>query len=1100
MCIGYLFWVTSGCQISNNSDEVLFTLLDPAETRVDFVNRLDYQEEFNIYRYRNFYNGGGVALGDINNDGLIDIYFTSNMHKNRLYLNKGDFQFEDITEKSGAGGIRAWSTGVSMADVNGDGLLDIYVCNSGDISGDNKQNELFINNGDLTFTESAAAFGIDDRGFSTHGAFFDYDRDGDLDLYLLNNSYQAIGSFNLKINKRLERDSVGGDKLYRNDGGRFTDVSMEAGIYSSVIGFGLGVTVGDINQDGWFDIYVSNDFFEKDYIYINNQDGTFAEKMEDMMKSISAASMGADMADVNNDGYPDIFVTDMLPEHDARLKTKTTFDNWERYKMGYEYDYYHQFTRNMFHLNNGDGTFSEIGRLAGVDATDWSWGALIFDMDNDGLKDLFVANGIYQDLTDQDYIQYFSNREVMRSIIADNNVDYVKLIGAIPSVKVSSYAFKNKGNFSFENKADDWGLGRPSHSNGSAYGDLDNDGDLDLVINNVNETAFIYKNQSREKTPGNHFISFHLKGEGKNPFAIGASITIKTGNSYRYIEQMPMRGFQSTVDHRPLIGLGNDQRIDTLVVEWPDGRITLLEGIKSDTVLGLHQSDAKQMRHPWRGDENHINSLFKNIPGGEMLVYRHIENDFSDFDRDRLIYHMNSTSGPRIARGDVNNDGLEDIYIGGAKDSPGALYILQNDGSFLRKFQEQFDKDKVSEDTDAAFFDADQDGDLDLYVTSGGSEFPSSSTALIDRLYFNDGTGNFTRSEQILPTNRFESSSCVQAADFDEDGIMELFVGIRMVPFYYGVPANGYLLENDGHGKFHDVTENLAPELKNIGMITDMEWADIDQDGDLDMVLTGEWMPITVFRNDHGKFVSITAVSGLKDSNGWWNSLAPGDFDGDGDIDFVVGNHGRNSRFKASKEKPVSMYVNDFDRNGTVEQIITTFNGDTAYPLALKHDLLRQLPFLQKKYLKYEEYKNQTITDIFSLEQLDQAVHLEVYELSSAILMNQGNSTFDLQPLDIKLQFSPLYAFWVGDVDHDQIPDILAGGNLYRVKPEVGRYDASYGAFLKGNGDGTFTHILPKDSGFKPDGEIRDILNIKTLQGNFILVSRNNDSVLVFQY
>jgi hypothetical protein len=809
--------------------------------------------------------------------------------------------------------------------------------------------------------------------------------------------------------------------------------------------------------------------------------------------------MGADMADVNNDLYPDIFVTDMLPQYDDRLKTKTTFDDWNRYEMGYRFDYYHQFTRNMLHLNNRDGTFSEIGRLAGVYATDWSWGALIFDMDIDGRKDLFVANGIYQDLTDQDYIQYFSNREVMRSIITDNNVDYVKLIEAIPSVKVPSYAFKNRGNYTYVNKADEWGLGIPSHSNGSAYGDLDNDGDLDLVINNVNEPAFIFKNLTREKFPDQHYLSFHLIGEGNNPFAIGTSITVKTGNEFQYIEQMPMRGFQSTMDHRPLIGLGNASFADSVLVEWPDGRMTLLANIAADTILTLHQKDSKEVSNPTIGADTDQKIFFRKISGETGIDYLHTENDFVDFNRDRLIYHMISTSGPRMAKGDVNRDGLDDLYIGGAKDCPGALFVQQHDGSFIRSNQKLFDLDKTSEDTDAAFFDADQDGDLDLYVTSGGNEFPRSSTALIDRLYNNDGLGNFTRSDQMLPTGRFESSSCVRAADFDKDGIIELFVGIRLVPFLYGVPANGYLLENDGLGNFSDVTSSLAPELREIGMITDMEWQDIDGDEDLDMILTGDWMPITVFRNDQGKFINVTVSSGLKDTNGWWNCLAPGDFDLDGDIDFVAGNHGWNSRFKASKTKPVSMYINDFDQNGTVEQIICTYNGDTAYPLALKHDLVRQLPYLQKKYLKYEDYKNQTVQDIFTPEQLENTLKLEVYNLSSAIILNQGDGTFILKPFEIELQFSPIYAAWVGDIDGDRYPDILTGGNLYKVKPEVGRYDASYGAFLKGQGDGTFTYIEPGKSGLRLDGEIRDILRMGTNQGNRILVARNNDYLEIFK-
>ncbi len=1097
--LAFLILPTSCQQMLKTDRDALFVEMPAEHTRVDFVNRLDYKEEFNIYRYRNFYNGGGVGLGDINNDGLIDIYFTSNMHSNRLYLNKGDFQFEDITGSAGVGGTKAWSTGVSMVDINGDGWLDIYVCNSGDKEGDKRENELFINNGDLTFREAAKEYGIDDRGFSIHAAFFDYDRDGDLDLYLLNNFHKAIGSFNLEDNQRHLRDTVGGDKLFRNDGSRFVDVSIEAGIYGSIIGFGLGVTVGDVNQDGWFDIYVSNDFFEKDYLYINNRDGTFTEKLEDMMRSISAASMGSDMADINNDMYPEIFVTDMLPEYNDRIKTKTTFDNWANYEKGFKFGYYHQFTRNMLHLNNADGTFSEIGRLAGVHATDWSWGALIFDMDNDGMKDLFVANGIYQDLTDQDYIQYFANPRVMRMIITDNNVDYARLIEAIPSVKISSYAFQNLGNYQFEDQAAKWGLATPSHSNGSAYGDLDNDGDLDLVVNNVNMPAFVYNNQSRQYKPDNHYIAFDLKGGEKNRFAIGARIMVFSGNQVRYIEQMPMRGFQSTVDHRPLLGLGQISRIDSLIVEWPDKRFTVLRDLPADTLIALDQSDAVIMKNPPVQKEGKRQKQFAELFNPEVLDYRHEENYFVDFNRESLIYHMKSTEGPKMVKGDVNGDGLEDIYIGGAKDSPGGLFVQQEEGNFIRTNTALFEKDKVSEDTDAEFFDADNDGDLDLYVTSGGNEFPTSSSALIDRLYFNQGNGRFIKSDQILPASKFESSSCVRAADFDDDGVMELFVGIRLIPFLYGVPASSYILDNDGTGNFRDVTAEVAPDLNRIGLVTDMQWADIDGDGDLDMIITGEWMPVKILVNENGKFTDRTEEAGLSNSHGWWNCIASGDLDKDGDIDFVAGNHGYNSRFKASIEKPVTMYTNDFDRNGIAEQIICTYNGDSSYPMALKHDLINQLPFLKDKYPQYTLYKDQTIEDIFSPTQLENSVKVKAAVMATSLIINNGDGTFRLKPLQTEVQFSPVYAVSIDDINRDGNEDLIMGGNLYMVKPEVGRYDASYGEYLIGDGKGNFERVPPSHSGMRLENEIRDLFTIDTKLGKLLIVARNNERVQVFK-
>lgn len=1081
-----------------SAEKPLFTLLDARSTSVDFVNQLDFDEKFNIYTYRNFYNGGGVALGDINNDGLIDIYFTANMKGNRLYLNKGNMEFEDITEKAGVAGTRSWSTGVSMADVNGDGWLDIYVCNSGNVAGDFKENELFINNGDLTFTEMAVEYGIADQGFSTHGTFFDYDNDGDLDLYMLNNSFQAIGSFNLTKNARPVRDEAGGDKLYRNDGGIFVDVSEEAGIYGSVIGFGLGVTVGDVDKDGWLDIYVSNDFFEHDYLYINNRDGTFREVLQEQMRSISAASMGADMADINNDGYPDIFVTDMLPQPDARIKTVTTFEDWDRYSFGVKHDYYHQFTRNTLQINNGDGTFSEVGRKAGLYATDWSWGALIFDMDNDGLKDVFVANGIYQDLTDQDYLQYFSNRDVLASIVSGQNVDYRKLIDAIPSNPVTNYAFINQGGYIFRNRTLEYGFGLPSFSNGSAYGDLDNDGDLDLVINNVNMPCFIYRNETNTMYPERTFLVLDLRGEGQNTMAVGSRVTVRYGGNQQYLEMNPIRGFQSTVDRRLHFGFDSVAVVDSITVQWPDGRASLLTEVPTNQFLVISQEEANFQA---RDFERQLPEkfLFQEIKASGLCDHLHVENEFVDFDRDRLIFHMISTEGPAFSTADVNGDGLEDIFLGGAKDSPGVLFIQISGGQFVKSNQDLFEANRISEDTGSLFFDANGDGAPDLYVCSGGNEFPSSSSALIDRLYINDGKGNFYKSDQMLPTSKFISSSCVTAADFDGDGDLDLFVGERLIPFLYGMPGDGYLLINDGNGKFRDATADLAPGLKQIGMITSAVWADIDRDGDPDLVLAGEWMPVTVFRNDDGKLVNTTTGSGLERSQGWWNRLIPCDINGDGHIDFIAGNHGLNSRFKASPEKPVRMYLNDFDQNGTVDQIICAYNGDESYPLALRHDLIRQIPELKKKYVNYKDYKEQTIEKIFTPEQLRDARVLEAVHMANSLVINNGDGTFRLESLPPEVQFSPVYGALAGDFDGDGITDILLGGNLYRVKPEVGRYDACYGNFLRGMGDDRFAVVPARHSGLRLEGEVRHIAMLHIGGKPCIIITRNNDSVQLFQ-
>ena len=1091
------------CDSKTENNSTLFELLSSEKTKIDFINNITYSNEFNIYTYRNFYNGGGVGLGDVNNDGLLDIYLTANQLPNRLYINKGNFVFEDVTETAKLSGNRAWSTGVSMVDINSDGWLDIYVCNSGDVYGDNRQNEFFINNGDGTFSENAEQMGLADSGLSTHAAFFDYDKDGDLDVYLLNNSFTAVSTFNFQKKLRDKRDQKGGDKLFRNDSGKFIDVSEEAGIFGSEIGFGLGVSVADLDKDGWLDLFISNDFFERDYIYMNNGDGTFSEDLENQMRSTSLSSMGSDVADITADGLPEIFVTDMLAKSDDRYKTTMTFENWDKYQYNLKNGYYRQNTRNTLNLNNGISfenklTFSEVGRLAGVEATDWSWSALITDFDNDGHKDLFVANGLAQDIHDQDYLNFISDEEIKKMIVKKNGVDYKKLVELVPVNRISNCVFAGDSNLGFKDVANSWGLDTPSHSSGSAYGDLDNDGDLDLIVNNINMPPFVYKNKSTELLKENNYLKVKLIGEKNNINAVGAKVTIKSDEQIFYLEQSPIRGFQSTVDNIVHFGLGEISSIDSLIVDWYYGKRSVLTNISVNQTVVISESEAQKPEH--KEEQNNNKSIFKNVSEIIDLDYLHVENTYVDFDRDRLLYHMRSTEGPKLDIGDVNNDGLMDFYIGGAKNSAGKLFLNIGQNKYKSSNADLFEKDKQSEDSQVVFFDADNDGDLDLYVSSGGVEYSSSSYALFDRLYINDGFGEYARSSQLLPTSNPESTSVVIPNDFDKDGDIDLFVGIRLKPGSIGVPQNGYILENNGKGEYKDVTLELAPEMIELGMITDAKWSDFDNDDDYDLIIVCEWMGIKLFENDNSNFTEISKDVGLKNTSGWWNRIVSSDIDNDGDIDFIVGNHGLNSRFKASVEAPISCYVNDFDNNGSIEQIVCNYNEGKSYPFVLRHDLIKQLPHLKKKYVYYTNYKGQAIEDIFTSEELKNSIVHEVTMLESILLINNGDASFKIKPLPKESQFAPIYAISASDFDKDGVIDLVLGGNLYNVKPEIGSYDASYGQFLKGTGNGDFTVYSMGESGLFLDGEIRDFKIFSHKQNDLLLVSKNNSTVDFYQY
>ena len=1081
-----------GCRTSDRA-ETLFSRLPASATGIDFENRLVDTEEVNVFTYRNYYNGGGVGIGDVNGDSLPDIYLTANQQPNKLFLNRGDFRFEDVTEKAGVGGERAWSTGVSVVDINGDGRLDLYVSNAGNYQGDDRANELFINQGTgadgvPTFTEEAAAYGLADEGTSTHAAFFDYDRDGDLDVYVLNNSFRPVSSFGLR-NIRHERHEGGGDKLYRNDDGRFTDVSEEAGIYGSEIGFGLGVTVGDVDRDGWPDVYVSNDFFERDYLYLNQHDGTFREVNAEAMPYLSLSSMGADMADLNGDGYPEIFVTDMLPESDERLKTTSTYEGWNVYQAKLKSDYGHQFMRNMLHLNRADGTFSEIGQIAGVSATDWSWGALMADFDGDGHKDIFVSNGVAKDLTDQDFVAFFADEVEKARRTGKRDFVFLGLLDQIPSNPIPNYLFAGSDSLVFTNKAEAWGLAEPSFSNGAAYGDLDNDGDLDLVANNVNEEVFVYRNNADTLRADQHYLKVRLEGEGMNRFGLGAGVTAWHDGQAFYLEQMPMRGFQSSVDYALTFGLGDIGRLDSLTVAWPDGREQTLLDVQADQTITLRQAEAASEA---AAPAPAFTPLFEDVTRTSGLDFAHEENNFVDFHREGLLPKMLSTEGPGVAVGDVNDDGLEDVFLGGAAGQAGRLFLGKQGGGFTGADGAAFEADQTSEDVGAAFFDADGDGDQDLYVVSGGSEFSGMAPELRDRLYLNNGSGLFEKTEGRLPT-QYHSGSVAAPADYDGDGDQDLFVGSRLVPWRYGLDPQSVLLQNDGTGHFREVTPRAAPGLADVGMVTDAAWTDTNGDGRLDLVVVGEWMPITLFLNGgDGTLAPPETPTSLEESHGWWNRILADDLDGDGDVDFVAGNLGLNTKLQASPEEPATMHVGDFDGNGSTEQVIAYYKDGASYPMPLLGELTSQLNTFKKIYRKHVDYAGQTIDELFTPEQLERATVKRAHVFASSYIENLGDGTFRLRPLPYEAQLAPVYGLLADDFDADGYQDLLLAGNFFGVKPDLGRMDASYGLLLRG--DGGF--VPAEGSGFVVDGQVRAL---RWANGR-IVAAKNDDAVQVFEW
>jgi enediyne biosynthesis protein E4 len=1103
--------------------DTLFVSIPVSETGIEFANKVENNDTMNIFNYRNFYNGAGVAIGDVNNDGLPDVYAISNQNKNKLYLNKtplssGGLHFEDITTKAGVGGTKIWSTGATMADVNGDGWLDIYVCNSGE--GGDRANELFINNQNGTFTDRAAEYGLDDKGYSTHAAFFDYDRDGDLDMFLLENSSFPVSKINNQ-NIRHVRDPLAGQKLFRNDivvMGResvgkntthavkqapnktqdprpktiFTDVSEQTGIFGSLIGFGLGITIGDLNNDNWPDIYISNDFFERDYLYINQKNGKFIDESKNYLAHESLSSMGADVADINNDGNLDIFVTDMLPGNDKRLKTTTSFEDYNVQKIKLQNDFYYQYNHNALQLNNGDNSFSEIACLSGMQATDWSWGALIFDMDNDGQKDVFVANGIYKNVTDQDFVQLLNDEETMRPYSTGEKQfsyrDFVDLMDAVP---VSNYAFRNNGNLDFTNKAKDWGFDRPTFSNGSAYGDLDNDGDLDLIVNNFNNNLEVFKNQSVEKHKTN-FLRIKLKGNSPNTQGIGARVWVWAGGAMQVLEQMPNRGFESSSDQVMVFGLGQTTKIDSVSVLWNNDKIQVLKAPKINSTLTLEQTNANIVFVPQKAN---LTPLLSDVTAQTGIDYEHKEQDFIDYDRDNLLKQMYSREGPALAVGDINGDGLEDIYCGGAARGLKKLYVQQANGRFKESPQPDFIADEIAEAVDATFFDADGDKDLDLFVVTGSNEFFPKFDGLKDILYLNDGKGNFKRDVRFPAIA--ESGSCVASSDFDHDGDIDLFVGGRLIPSQYGASPNSQFYVNQGNGVFIEMKENLLPNT-DLGMVTDAVWADVDKDNYMDLITVSDWGAIQIFNNQKGKSL-ITHHSSPITQNGWWNAIKAADLDNDGDVDFVVGNLGRNHRIMASEAHPAKLYSNDFDQNGNYEQVMTSADENGAeFPFLLKFDLQKRIPSIKKQFLKNKDYAEKSIEQLLGKEAVAKATLRTVTQPNSIVLMNDGGGKWTVKNLPVQVQFAPIYGIETFDFDGDGKLDILMAGNNYDVQPELGRYDASYGLLLKNKGKGNFEGVKSSQSGFFVKGQVRNIKKIKSGKKTLFVLVKNNDKVQVF--
>jgi len=1053
-----------------------------------------------------------VAIGDINGDGLADIMFTGNMVPDKLYLNKGDFEFEDITDRAGIKGRSMWKTGVVMADVNGDGLLDIYICYSGEGTDDDRTNQLYINKGVRSgvpvFQECAKQYGLDAPGtYTTTVAFFDMDNDGDLDMFMVNHANTYFNPFFNTSKLRATRNQKFGNRLYRNDNGHFTDISVMADIDGSGLNFGLGVAISDLNNDGWPDIYVTNDYTERDFLYLNNKNGTFREVLTRAASHISQSSMGNDIADYNNDGMPDIMVLDMKPEHNYRQKLLKADDDYDKYMTEINAGFYKQEMRNTLQLNNGVDSsgipiFSEIGQFAGVSKTDWSWDPLFADFDNDGWKDLFVSNGILKDLTDLDFIKATSGYSQQYNNYATsmgNKTELWRLAQEMTSTALHNYIFKNNGDLTFTDVTDKWGMIKKSVSNGSAYADLDNDGDLDLVINNLDGIAAIYKNNASETTH-QHYIRIRLKGDKENTYGIGAKVYVETASTTQFLEQYSNRGYQSSVDPIMHIGLGKDSLIKTIKIEWPGGKVSLITNVRADTLITVSQDGGsinKDIVHSSEKPESP--KLFEDITAHSGIHFVHQQSRFIDFNAYPLLPYQVSKIGPCLAKSDVDGDGLEDIFIGSSTGQAAALYLQTPTGKFILSKMQPWTTDRNITVADAVFFDADKDGDMDLYLVSGGADYTVNSRHYQDRFYENDGHGNFSQIN-ALPIETI-SGSCARVGDIDKDGLPDLFVGGKLTPGHYPMAPESFILRNKStKGKIRFEKDNTQKDstLRCPGMVTDAAWLDIDKDGWDDLVVVGEFMPITVFMNHAGQLSNQTKAYGLSETNGWWSHIAAGDFDHDGDSDLVIGNLGTNTPFSASVSEPLSITYGDFFGNGRTNAILGYYDNGQRYPYYSRDVMASQIPSITRKFLRYADYAKAKLSDIVVDEELVESHAINVNTLQSVYLRND-NQKLVVNPLPLRAQISPVNGIVTVDFNKDGKKDMIISGNFYPFRVSIGPMDAGMGLVLEGDGKGEFTPLPYAITNLDIRGDVRDMLVVKTSQGSLLVAAKNNGALQVIR-